>query len=261
MHDVKPAGWRLAVGILGLCALAFVGYEVVAVAPIGATGHRHADEGSIRSVGSLLEGIWGDQWPARRAQWLADGLLTEQHLASELDVTSLAPWATVEAKLAETPYGTKLDQWLQRGFGIVAPDAAEWLADPAINPDALSLDGTETSEFETLLASLTAEVEAVAADVVIELKFSLLQVLEGRDVCFFPITRSHDFDHRSRTKPCHGTYCYRQSLTLDGWAIIIDIDSSEHPRLAELHRVLVASSGRRLDEVKSYLRTIHEADQ
>jgi hypothetical protein len=261
MHDVKPAGWRLAVGILGLCALAFVGYEVVAVAPIGATGHRHADEGSIRSVGSLLEGIWGDQWPARRAQWLADGLLTEQHLASELDVTSLAPWATVEAKLAETPYGTKLDQWLQRGFGIGPIDGAEWLAHPAINPDAVTLDAAETAEFETLLASLSAEVEAVAADVVIELKLALLQIMGGRDFCFFPITRRHGSDHRSQTKPCHGTYCYRQSLTLDGWAIIIDIDSSVHPRLAELHRVLVASSDRRLGEVKAYLRTIQETDR
>jgi hypothetical protein len=260
MHAVNPAGWRLAVGLLGLCALAFVGYEAVAGTPIDAAGRRHSHEGSLRSVESLLEEIWGDQWPARRPTWLAEGLLTEQHLASKLEVTSVVPWATVEAKLAKAPYGTKLDQWLQRGFGIAAPDAAEWLADRAINPDAISLDAKKTAEFEMLLASLTAEVEAVAADVVIELKFVLLQVLEGRDFCFFPITRSHDSDHGSRTKPCHGTYCYRQSITLDGWAIIIDIDSSEHPRLTQLHRVLVSSSDRRLDEVKTYLRTIQEAD-
>jgi hypothetical protein len=102
--------------------------------------------------------------------------------------------------------------------------------------------------------SLRAEVESLASEVVVAIGEALLGVFESRDYVFLPSSSLEEEEGSSHTRQCHGAYCYRESIVLDGWAIIIDVDSRDHPRLEAGYRALVEGSKRRLEQIIAYFK-------
>jgi hypothetical protein len=213
----------------------------------------------MSTLESVLHGIWGEQWQSKRTALLDSGLATEAQLAQEVDISSFTPWEAVEPQVRQTVVGEGFRyQWLERGFTRLRDGGSfEWITDPEVNPEGYSLSAFQLTEFDNLLASLDAEIESIAAEVVTALGEALLQTIDSREYFFFPI---HAMGNPSHNRRCSGTYCYRESISLDGWAIIIDVDSHQFPHLERAYRALVESSNRRRERVSAYLKTFGEKD-
>jgi hypothetical protein len=205
----------------------------------------------------LLEQEWGDRWQTKREDFLGSGHVRASELAGMVDVHAIIPWRSVEPKVVRSVLEAGSNyEWLHSGFvGTTAYDPDVWTSSKATNPSARTLDGADAELLIELLHSVNAEMSSIADEMVVALQDALYDTVEKKNYLYYPanVSTTDQLSPKSPMRFRKGAYEYYHAMLIDGWAIVVDIDSIDYPRLDTAYRYLKDRRHWRMDQVSRFL--------